>query len=115
MPHLNPLERYFAPQPEISVLGVKYLHLRMPNDSDLYLTEHGLRFGELLLPRNHWGDTAWRDRHRERLLGSSNVFRVTTKEVDGRSIDVVFKWNRMGQDIPGETEAAGAPRRCGVQ
>jgi hypothetical protein len=28
--------------------------------------------------------------------------------VHDRSIDIVFKWNRMGQDIPGETEAAGA-------
>ena len=34
--------------------------------------------------------------------------RVTTKEVDGRSKEIVIKWNRMGQDIPGETRAVDA-------
>lgn len=108
MQDLSSVEPYFAPQPYIFVLGVKYLHLRLPDGAELYLTEDGLHFAELLLPRNHWGDPAWRESNRERLRGSSSVFRVTTKEVGRRSIDVVLKWNRMGQDIPGETEAAGA-------
>ena len=42
------------------------------------------------------------------LLGSSSVFRVRTKKVRDRAMDIVLKWNRMGQDIPGETEAEGA-------
>ena len=98
---------HFASQPLITVLGVKYLHLQMGDGTDLYVTEHGLPFIKCLLPENHWGDPAWRGSHRVRLLGTSSVYRVTTKEVDGRSIDVVIKWNRMGQDIPGETAAAG--------
>ena len=102
---------YFAPQPLITVLGVEYLHLQMYEGADLYFTEFALPFAKCLLPENHWRDAAWRDGHRTRLLGSSDVFRVTTKEVDGRSKDIVIKWNRMGQDVPGETaaiELAGA-------
>ena len=37
-----------------------------------------------------------------RLSGSSSIYRVRTKRVNNRSIDIVLKWNRMGQDIPGE-------------
>ncbi len=99
--------RLLAPQPEITVLGVKYLHLRLDDGSELYITKDGLRFTRHLLPDNHWSDTAWRDGNRERLLGSSDVFRVTTKAVNGRSLDLVFKWNRMGKDVPGETAAGG--------
>ena len=105
---MDGLEVHFAPQPFITVLGVKYLHLRMEDGTDLYVTEHGLPFTKCLLPKNHWEDPQWRDRHSVRLLGSSNVFRVTTKEVDGRSKDIVIKWNRMGQDVPGEAAEEGA-------
>lgn len=108
MQELNAVDKYFAPQPHIFVLGVRYLHLLLPDRTELYLTEDGLTCAELLLPQNHWGDAKWRDSNRERLLGSSNVFRVSTKKVGNRSIDIVLKWNRMGQDIPGETEAKGA-------
>ena len=97
------LHIHFAPQPVITVLGVKYLHLRMEEGTDLYLTEYGLPFTKCLLPENHWCDEAWRDSHSERLAGTSALYRVTTKEVDGWSKDIVIKWNRMGQDIPGET------------
>ena len=97
---------YFAPQPLITVLGVKYLHLRLEDGTDLYLTEYGLPFTKCLLPDNHWCDLAWRDRHSVRLSGTSASYRVATKEVEGRCKDIVIKWNRMGQDIPGETAAA---------
>ena len=94
---------HFAPRPLVTVLGVKYLHLRMEDGSDLYVTEYGLPFTKCLLPENHWSDEAWRDRHGVRLPGTSALYRVTTKQVDGRSKEIVIKWNRMGQDIPGET------------
>jgi hypothetical protein len=32
------------------------------------------------------------------------LYHIATKEVDGVSRDILLKWNRMGQDIPGETE-----------
>ncbi len=94
---------YLAPQPLITVLGVKYLHLRVEDGTDLYVTEHGLPFAKSLMPENHWGDKAWMKAHSVRLPGTSAVHQVVTKEVDGRSKEIVIKWNRMGQDIPGET------------
>ena len=93
----------FAPEPLITVLGVKYLHLRMEDGTDLYVTEHGVPFTKCLLPENHWYDQAWRESHSVRLPGTSALYRMSTKEVDGRSKDIVIKWNRMGQDIPGKT------------
>jgi hypothetical protein len=99
---------YFAPRPLTTVLGVKYLHLRMEDGSDLYVTEYGLPFTKCLLPENHWGDDAWMKAHSIRLPGTSSLHRVTTKQVDGQCKDIVIKWNRMGQDIPGETGALDA-------
>ena len=94
---------YLAPQPLITVLGVKYLHLRVEDGTDLYLTEHGLPFAKCLMPENHWADEAWMKTHGVRLPGTSAVHHVVTKIVDGRAKEIVIKWNRMGQDIPGET------------
>lgn len=99
---------WFAPRPLINVLGVKYLHLRVEDGTDLYVTEHGLPFTKCLMPENHWADDAWMRKHSVRLPGTSALFRVTTKEVDGHAKDIVVKWNRMGQDIPGETRAVDA-------
>jgi len=95
---------YLAPRPLITVLGVKYLHLRMEDGSDLYVTEHGLPSTKCLMPENHWADEAWMKSHGLRLPGTSALYRVTTKEVDGQARQIVVKWNRMGQDIPGETQ-----------
>jgi len=97
---------HFAPRPFITVFGVKYLHLRMGDGTDLYVAEHGLPFTKCLLPENHWRDEAWRDGHSVRLHGTSALYRMTTKTVEGRSKEIVIKWNRMGQDIPGETAVA---------
>jgi hypothetical protein len=96
---------YLASRPLITVLGVKYLHLRMEDGTDLYITEHGLPFTKCLLPENHWTDRQWMAQHGTRLPGTSAVHRVHTKQVEGRSCEIVLKWNRMGQDVPGETRA----------
>lgn len=95
---------YLAPQPLVMVLDVKYLHLRMEDGSDLYITERGLPFTKCLMPENHWADDMWMKFHGARLPGTSAVHRVRTKTIDGRSKEIVIKWNRMGQDIPGETK-----------
>ncbi len=99
---------YLASRPLITVLGVKYLHLRLEDGTDLYITEHGLPFTKCLMPENHWGDRQWMATHGTRLPGTSAVHRVRTKEVEGRTCEIVLKWNRMGQDIPGETRAVDA-------
>ncbi|MBN1853182.1 MAG: hypothetical protein JW829_10680 [Pirellulales bacterium] len=95
---------YFPARPRINVLGVTYLHLCMNDGSDLYLTEFGLPLMKCLMPESHWADESWLKSHSVRLPGTSALHRVTTKEVDGRFRDIVIKWNRMGQDIPGETQ-----------
>jgi len=99
---------YLAPRPLITVLGVKYLHLRVEDGTDLYVTEYGLPFTKCLMPENHWTDDAWMKKHSVRLPGTSALHRVRTKEVEGRSKEIVIKWNRMGQDIPGETRVLDA-------
>jgi len=88
------------------VLGVDYLHLQLDDGSDLYVTEYGLPFTRHLLPENHWADEDWFAAHSVKLLGTSALYRITTKKVAGISKEIVLKWNRMGQDIPGETEAS---------
>lgn len=88
------------------VLGVDYAHLQH-DDYDLYLTRYGLQRRQLFDPDNFWSDKNWFHRHSERLAGTSTVYRITTKPVDGRSIDIVLKWNRMGQDVPGDTFVDG--------
>jgi hypothetical protein len=80
----------------------------MNDGTDLYVTEHGLPFTKCLMPENHWADDTWMRANGTRLPGTSALYRITTKEVEGLSKEIVIKWNRMGQDIPGETQAVDA-------
>ncbi|MGA1869420.1 MAG: hypothetical protein ACMUJM_12850 [bacterium] len=86
----------------LEILGVGYAHLKLGNDDDLYVTRYGLPFIENLNPKNFWVDTQWFDANSIRLSGTSCVYKVTTKKVRGKHKDIVMKWNRMGQEIPGE-------------
>ncbi len=86
----------------INILGVVYAHKKTSDGGDLYLTRYGLKFDDLLEIEN-WYDPEWFNAHRERLAGTSSVFRVPTREVDGRHIDLVVKNCRVGEDVPIET------------
>ena len=86
------------------ILDVEYGHMKLENDDDLYVTKYGLPFLGNLKPENFWTDKQWFNENSIRLSGSSSVYRVKTKEVKGRKKDIVVKWNRMGQDIPGAEE-----------
>jgi hypothetical protein len=86
------------------VFGVDYHHLRLPGGEDLYVTKFGLPFIGNLLPENFWTDNKWFRGHSEKLRGTSTLYKITTKEVEGKSKDIVIKWNRMGQDIPGSLD-----------
>lgn len=89
----------------VKILDVEYIHLVLDNGDDLYLTKHGLPFVELLKPDNYWSDETWFEKYGTRLsTGTSSVYKVRTKKVAGASMDLVIKWNRMGQDIPGGHE-----------
>jgi len=84
------------------ILGMEYAHVTLPNADDLYVTLYGLPFIEQLMPGNWWSDKDWFRENAVRLSGSSAIYRVRTKPVRSRAVDIVLKWNRMGQDIPGE-------------
>ena len=93
----------------VEVLGVRYEHFALANGDDLYLTEYGRQFSQLLLPENYWTDVEWFRGNSEKLNvgryhGTSTAYRISTKPVEGHSLDIMLKWNRMGQDIPGEEE-----------
>ncbi len=87
----------------VKVLGVEYAHVTLPT-GDLYVTTDGLPFLDLLDPQNYWLDKSWFETHSQRLSGTSSIYKIQTKPVGGKSKDIVMKWNRMGQDIPGAEE-----------
>ena len=99
----NTVGVHLAREPRIAVMGIDYLHLRLDDGSDLYLTEYGVPWTSHLLPENHWGDKDWFRKNSVRLPGTSTLYRIKTKAVRGAAKDIVLKWNRMGQDVPGET------------
>ncbi len=89
----------------IRVLDVDYAHVRLPNGADLYITDYGRPFLDHLRPENFLTDADWFAANAVRLSGTSAVYRIRTKPVGGVSKDLVVKWNRMGQDIPGAETA----------
>jgi len=91
--------------PHLGVMGVEYAHVALDDASDLYVTGHGLPFLQLLLPENYWTDRQWFRSHSRRLSGTSTLYRIRTKEAGGGGKEIVLKWNRMGQDVPGATQA----------
>lgn len=86
----------------VRILGVDYLHVRLEGHDDLYVTHFGAQSLQHLLPENWW-EREWFEANREPLPGSSTIYRVRTKEVGGAPKDLVIKWSRVGQDIPGDT------------
>ena len=87
----------------VSVLGVKYVHLRFLDGDELYLTAAGIPYLEMLVPDSVWTDQPYVQKHSERLRGTSTVYRIAPKNSPAGK-EVVLKWNRMGQDVPGETQ-----------
>jgi len=85
---------------QIKVLDVEYTHLILGNKDDLYVTELGLPFIEYLRPDDFWNDKEWFNKNSVKLLGTSCVYKVRTKKIQGKQKNLVIKWNRMGQDVP---------------
>ena len=88
-----------AESKSLNLLGVDYLPVKTPDGGDLYLTPHGSPFLEQLRPEN-WYERDWFGEHREKLSGTSTVYRVQTRPVGGLSKDLVVKWNRVGEEVP---------------
>jgi len=83
----------------VNVLGVVYLHTKTEDGGDLYLTRFAEQHQEHLAIRN-WYEESWFEKHRVKLLGTSTVYRVPTRQIDGVHLDLVVKHNRMGEDVP---------------
>lgn len=86
----------------VNVLGVVYAHAKTSDGGDLYLT----RFAENRHSHfevENWYETDWFNKHKLRLLGTSSVYKVPTKEIDGISLDLVVKNCRVGEDVPLDT------------
>ncbi|MBN2736809.1 MAG: hypothetical protein JXR70_07485 [Spirochaetales bacterium] len=83
------------------ILGVFYVHLQLPGGDELYLTKYGLPFIENLRPENFLTDRKWFESHSRRLSGTSCIYKVQTKKVRNFQAELVIKWNRMGEDVPG--------------
>ncbi|RPI37302.1 MAG: hypothetical protein EHM54_03510 [Nitrospiraceae bacterium] len=96
------MEKVSSRKSLVNVLQVVYAHVKTSDGGDLYLT----RFAEPHLDHfeiNNWYERDWFDRHKIRLQGTSSVYRVPTKEVNGKSLDLVVKNCRVGEDVPIET------------
>lgn len=86
----------------LSLLGVDYVRTPTGDGGELYLTRFGLPFWQNLLPEN-WYAPAWFDTHRKRLQGTSAVYRVPTRRVNGSALDLVVKFSRVGEVVPVDT------------
>ena len=86
----------------MSLLGVDYIHLKTADGGDLYLTRFGLPFWKNLLPEN-WYAREWFEAKRERLEGTSTVYKVPTRPVNGKALHLVVKWSRVGEMVPFDT------------
>ena len=78
--------------------GIEYKHLKPPDGGDLYLTDFGAAVLRCLLPEN-WYENEYFFHKGTRLLGTSAVYKVATKPVFGRTIDIVIKFCRIGEDV----------------
>jgi len=90
------------PGSAISLLGVDYVHLKTSDGGDLYVTQLGLPFWQNLLPEN-WYAQEWFETKRERLEGTSTVYKVPTRRVNGVTLHLVVKWSRVGEVVPFDT------------
>jgi serine/threonine protein kinase len=86
----------------VNVLGVVYVHTKTSDGGDLYLTRYAEPHRNHLKIEN-WYEREWFNSHKIRLIGTSSVYKVATKEINGRSLDLVVKNCRVGEDVPIDT------------
>jgi len=95
----------------LTVFGVQYEHIQLRDGGELFLTPFGVPWVENLMPDMFWTDKQWFSAnstklfgHSHRSGGSGTVYRVRTKPKNGKSKEIVVKWNRMAQDVPGNRD-----------
>ncbi len=93
------MEKLLSKKSLVNVLGVVYVHTKTSDGGDLYLTRFAAPYHEHFEIKN-WYERDWFNEKRVRLIGTSSVYRVPTKEVQGKSLDLVVKNCRVGEDVP---------------
>ncbi|MBI5641260.1 MAG: hypothetical protein HZA17_12630 [Nitrospirae bacterium] len=96
------MERIASKKTLVNVLGVVYFHSRTSDGGDLYLTRFAEPYHEHFEVEN-WYEKDWFNAHKTRLIGTSSVYKVPTKEVAGKHLDLVVKNCRVGEDVPIDT------------
>lgn len=86
----------------VNVLGVVYAHIKSSDGGDLYLTRFAEPYQKHFVIEN-WYEPEWFKSKRIRLKGTGSVYKVPTKEVEGRSLNLVYKNCRVGEDVPLDT------------
>jgi hypothetical protein len=89
----------------LRILAVNYVHINTDDGGEMYMTPHGVPFIRHLDPKN-WYEQTWFAKHRQRLVGTSTVYRVPTRPLEDhhlRSLDLVVKWSRVGQEVALDT------------
>lgn len=81
------------------MLGVVYVHTKTSDGGDLYLTRFAEPHQEHFEIEN-WYERDWFNKHKIRLIGTSSVYRLPTKEIRGRRFELVVKNCRVGEDVP---------------
>ncbi len=84
---LDPGKHNFENYPDIAIfrfLDIDYLHLKCSNGGDPFnVTRNGLLLLEQIKPEN-WYDNKWFRANREKLKGTSTVYKVSSKKIDGK-------------------------------
>jgi hypothetical protein len=88
----------------VNVLGVVYVHTKTSDGGDLYLTRFAEPYRAHFRIKN-WYERKWFMENRIRLKGTSSVYRVPTRKVDGKRLELVVKNCRVGEDVPIDTHA----------
>ena len=96
------MQKAIAKKSLVNVLGVVYVHTKTSDGGDLYLTRFAESYHEHFEVEN-WYERDWFTAQRIRLIGTSSVYRVPTKFVHGKSLDLVVKNCRVGEDVPLDT------------
>lgn len=84
----------------IRAFGVEYGRIHTSDGGDLFVTEEGWPFVSLLLPENWYADRWFAQMGQKLPGGTGHVYRVRTREVANRSIQLVVKFSRVGQEVP---------------
>ena len=86
----------------VNVLGVVYAHTKTSDGGELYLTRFAEKY-QKHFDIDNWYEQSWFNKYKIKLKGTGSVYRVPTKEIDGKSLDIVVKNCRVGEDVPIDT------------